>query len=108
MFEVKNNNIIMTKGDSGYFVIKLENSDGTEFEPQEGDEIVFSVKKRSEGYLPMVLEKKGTRIIFEAADTEKIPSGEYMYDVCIKTAAEERQTVTEGKYILKKAVHDFE
>ncbi len=107
MFLVENNNITMTKGDSGYFVIKLQNSDGTEFQAENGDEIVFSVKKRA-GNTATVIKKTGMEIIFEAGDTEKIPSGEYVYDVYIKNGKEERQTVIEGKYILRKAVHEFD
>ena len=108
MFIVENNNITMTKGDSGYFVIKLENSDGTEFEPETGDEIVFSVKKRAETKENVVLRKTGTKIVFEAKDTQEVPSGEYVYDVYIKNGEDERQTVITGKYILKRAVHNFE
>ena len=108
IFKIKNNDITMTKGDSGCFVIKLKNRDGTEFIPEEGDEVVFSVKEKKYKSEPVVLCKTGTEIIFEGKDTENLGSGSYFYDVFIKCGNGERQTVIEGKYILKRAVHTFE
>ena len=107
MFEIKGNEIIMTKGDSAFFEIKLKNGDGSDFVRTEADEIVFSVKKRKEGYLPEIIRKCGEKIVFEKGDTEKIPSGEYVYDIRVERGTG-RFTVLEGKFILRKAVHEFE
>ncbi len=108
MFYVENNDIILTKGDSGRLNVKLENKDGSEYIPKETDEIVFSVKRRKESFSDVVLEKRGTKIVFEAKDTEKIPSGEFFYDVYIKRSTGERYTAVEGKFIVRKAAHNFE
>lgn len=108
MFMVENNNITMTKGDSGFFNLKFENGDGTEYVPKSGEKIVFTVKKKKESFYDVVLKKSGERIVFEKQDTEKIPSGEYVYDVTISKGLNERYTTMEGKFVLRKAVHEFE
>lgn len=108
MFLVENNNITMTKGDSGFFTIAFENIDGSEFVPNVDDRVLFSVKKKKERFCPVVLTKAGQKIFFEKGDTEKIASGEYWYDVVIEKNTGERLTAIEGKFILRKAVHNFE
>lgn len=108
MFFVENNDITITKGDSGYFIVKLENGDGTEFVPSESDVIRFSVKRKKEGYYPVILEKTGDKIVFDAKDTENVKSGEYVYDIAVEKSTGERYTAIEGKFIVRKAVHEFE
>ena len=108
MFFTENNDITMTKGDSGQINLKFKNKDGSEYVPTEADEVVFSVKRRKESFAQIVLEKRGCELVFEAAETEKIPSGEYVYDVFIKRNTGERYTAIEGEFILRKAVHEFE
>lgn len=108
MFVVENNDITMTKGDSGFFTVAFENGDGTEFVLGDGDEVIFSVKRKKEGFCPIVIEKRGEKIIFDREDTEDIASGEYVYDVMICRNTGERYTAIEGKFTLRKAVHNFE
>ncbi len=107
MFLVENNDITMTKGDSGFFTVRFENGDGTEYVPESGDEIIFTVKKKKESFCTVVLQKSGEKIFFEKEDTEKIPSGEYVYDIAVCRNTGERYTAVEGKFVLRKAVHDF-
>ncbi len=108
MIFTENNDIIMTKGDSGQINLKFKNKDGSEYVPTEADEVVFSVKRSKESFAQIVLKKRGCELGFEAGETEKIPSGEYFYDVFIKRNTGERYTAIEGKFILRKAVHEFE
>lgn len=108
MFLVENNNITMTKGDSGFFTVKLSNGDNSEYVIAPGDVITFTVKKKKESFCQVVLEKRGEVIVFEKKDTEKIPSGEYVYDITLEKGTNQRCTVAEGKFILRKAVHNFE
>ena len=108
MFLVENNNITMTKGDSSFFTVRLENGDKSEYIVADGDKITFTVKKKKESFCHVVLEKTGEVIVFEKGDTEKIPSGEYVYDITLEKGTNERCTVAEGKFILRKAVHNFE
>ena len=108
MFLVENNNISITKGDSGFFFIKLTNGDKSEYEPKEGDRIVFSVKKKKESFCPLIIEKEGVKITLGSAETEKIPSGDYVYDVVVISKAGERYTAIEGDFCVRKAVHKFE
>lgn len=108
MFLVEDNNITLTKGDSGSFFVKLINGDGTEYVPYVTDKITFSVKKKKESFCPVVIEKKGLEIILNAADTETIPSGEYVYDIVLERSTGERYTAVEGKFLVRKAVHEFE
>ena len=46
MFMVENNNITITKGDSGFFNISFENGDGTKYVPKPDDKIIFTVKRK--------------------------------------------------------------
>lgn len=108
MFLVQNNNIIITKGDSGKVNLRFTNKDGSEYAPIESDEIVFSVKKKKDSFAEIVLEKCGCELVFDAQETEKIPSGEFFYDVHIKKSTGERYTAIEGKLIVRKVVHNFE
>lgn len=108
MFYVKDNNIVMTKGDSGIFNVKLHNKDGSQYSISQGDTLTFSVKKKKEGYSSVVIKKQGEEIVFTKEDTENIPSGKYFYDVMILRSAGERYTVIEGIFELRKAVHEFE
>ncbi len=108
MFCVENENITITKGDYGSINLKFKNADGSEYVPQDTDTVIFSAKKRKDAFCKTVLEKCGTTIVFESHETEKIPSGEYFYDVCILKATGERFTAAEGKFIVRKAVHNFE
>jgi len=101
---VENNIITVTKGDSGSISLNFENADGSCYEPNEG-EVIFCVKKRKERYCPVVLEKRGCEISFDSNDT-KIPTGEYFYDVVIKRSTAEVYTAIEGKFIVRKAVHE--
>lgn len=108
MFYTEDNNIIMTKGDSGVLCVRLANRDGSEYIQNEGDRVIFSLKKRKDAHFPVLLEKEGTNIVFSKEDTEKIPSGTYVYDVVIVRSAGERYTAIWGDFEIRKAVHEFE
>ncbi len=108
MFCVQNNDIIITKGDSGRVNLRFKNKDGSEYAPKEADEIVFSVKNKWRSFSDIVLEKTGEEIAFDAKETEVLPAGEYLYDVVINKKTGERYTAIEGKLIIRKAVHKFE
>ncbi len=107
MFNVTNNDITMTKGDSGKFNVRFKNKDGSEYVIGLADEVIFSLKRKKESFCPVIIEKKGCEIVFEKSETEKIPSGEYVYDVVLEKNGE-RATVLEGKFTIRKAVHKFE
>lgn len=108
MFLVENNNITITKGDSGKFDLKFLNDDGTEYFASDTDKVVFSVKKTKDKFSPLIMAKTGEKIVLDAKETEQIPSGNYVYDVVIETNAGERYTAIEGEFIVRKAVHEFE
>lgn len=108
MFIIENNDITMTKGDSAFFTVTFENGDGTEYVPENGTTVLFTVKKKKERFCSPVIEKTGTKIVFNKADTEKIPSGEYVYDIVVLKSTNERCTAVEGRFTLRKAVHNFE
>ena len=108
MFYTENNNIIMTKGDSGVINVHLKNKDGSEYILNDGDRVIFSLKKRKEAHLPILIQKEGIKIVFLKEDTEKIPSGNYVYDVVIEKTAGERYTAVCGDLEIRKAVHEFE
>ncbi len=107
MFKTTNNNIVMSKGDSVNFNIKLVNGDGTEFVPDKSDKIIFSVKRQKGSLFPVIFSKEGCQISLDKEDTEKIESGKYVYDVIVVTQAGERQTVIEGFFEIRDVVHEL-
>ncbi len=104
MFIVKNNDITMTKGDYGVIDLKFQNRDGSDYIVEEDDEIVFSIKKEKERFYPLILEKKGERIVFESEETKNIPSGGYRYEVKIRKRSGIEYIALEGNFKVGKAV----
>ena len=90
MYEIRNQKIILTRGDSFYTEVGMTKKDtGEEYIPQEGDVIRFGLKKNAE-QTDCIIEKKipnDTRILhLEPNDTKKLPFGKYVYDIEITFA----------------------
>ena len=95
MFTIDNNkNIKLTRGDTAVISIELHNKDGTEYELQQGDILLFTVKEN-------VLTKKiliqktfsDKQIKIKPTDTDDLPYGIYHYDVQLTTASGDVFTV---------------
>jgi hypothetical protein len=91
MFAILNNVIYLTRGDSAHFDVVPKNPDETVYTPQEGDVITFTAKV-SPGR-DAVISKTGATITFEPADTANLANSEYIYDIDIKLANGEVNTI---------------
>lgn len=80
----------MTRGDSLLVFLDLEYSDGTTYEPNEGDYIRFAVKKTFNDSVPPILVKEipidTMRLVLDPEDTKQFAYGQYRYDIQITTA----------------------
>ena len=97
MFNIKNNKITLTRGDSMAAEIALTTGEGDPYEPQEGDTIRFVLKSERmnpsrSAYMdrvPLIEKPIATgdmtlRLI--PGDTKKLPFGNYCYDIEITFA----------------------
>lgn len=102
MFELKNEKIIMTRGDTGIINLKLTGPDGKPYEMSEAEYIIFSVKKNLKDD-KTILRKKSSRasIIFEHEDTNNIEPGNYFYDIELNLAMNQVHTIGPNKFIVK-------
>lgn len=94
MFSVTDNNIRITRGDTGVILITLTNKDGTDYTMQDGDVLVFTVKKST--FVKDVIIQKiflEGQVKIEHTDTDGLSYGTYYYDVQLTTAAQDVFTV---------------
>lgn len=87
MFKIVGKDTIYhTRGDSLYLFVRMTNKDdGTDYVPQEGDEIRFALKREyNDNEIPLILKDipYNTQILhLEPSDTKNLPYGKYVYDV---------------------------
>lgn len=89
MISVKNNRITMTRGDTCRIKITLNDDNGDEYIPQEGDVIRFAAKKEYTDSVPVVsIEVPIDTMVLEIkpTDTKHLPFGNYVYDLQITFA----------------------
>lgn len=90
MLKVDNNFIYLTKGDTAYLTIELEDND----EFQVGDSVAFNVKRFLKNDAMYIIHKEVTvasnsstiEIKIEPAETEDLNCGLYYYDVQLTRA----------------------
>ena len=100
-------NIELTRGDTGFFTIALKNSNGEDYEPQPGDTLRFAMSK-SYGGDPLILKQIpiSTLILeLEPQDTSGLNFGKYVYDVEFTDAAGHVSTIILGNFTITKEVH---
>ena len=54
MIKIENSNIYLTRGDSASINITIQNDDGSDYEFQVGDKIIFSVKNKYSDTTPLL------------------------------------------------------
>lgn len=109
MFTVIDNNIIMTRGDTGLLYFNLKYSDGTPFEPAQGEKIVFTMKSNmnSAGKPLISREVPLDTMIFEFKheDTDNCRYGDhYIYDVQLIDQQGHVNTFYKGTITLEQEV----
>lgn len=83
MFKTENNEIYVTRGDSGTLEIKMEKDDGEEYDFS-NDRVVFSVKRKPCDFNPLIQkEAVDGKVKIEPDDTKNLPFGTFFYDVVL-------------------------
>lgn len=96
MFKVENDMIWLTRGDTAEFRPIIEG-----YEAQEGDKVVFSMKKALNDDEPILKIETdlGENIVFTNESTNKLPSGSYVYDLRINTVDGNISTFVNGEIL---------
>ena len=92
MFDIKNNKIELTRGDSAIAEVAMLNKSGGPYVPQEGDSIRFVLKSDwmnpgKSAYVdkrPLIEKSISTTDLLlrlDPDDTKRLPFGKYRYDI---------------------------
>lgn len=103
----ENNNITLTRGDSASISVTLKNPDGTDYNLQSGDELLFTVKYNciTEDIIIQKDISTDTIINLIPSDTKDLLYGEYFYDVQLTRANGDVNTVIPPRdFIVAKEV----
>lgn len=93
MFRIDDENVItLTRGDTCAFDVEIKTDAGDIYTPQEGDVITFTVKKDTRT-ANIIIQKIGTTIVLNPADTRSLKYGSYIYDVTLTTPSQAVYTI---------------
>lgn len=97
MFKIDNQTIYLTRGDTAKFSPVLE-----DYEIQEGDLIVFTAKKAETDPTPAIRIEVDAGVDIELAhtDTVNLPSGTYVYDLCLRAQDGRISTFVNGERLV--------
>lgn len=101
------NEIKLTRGDTESFSLSITDANGLEYEMQEGDKLVFTVKKSVYEEKPIiqkdVVDKTFT---IEHEDTKNLAYGTYCYDIQLTFANGSVSTIIKPtKFIVDEEVN---
>ena len=99
-YSVSENDIYMTKGDTVKLKVNIDYKENSEpYEPQEGDRVIFSVKRHVSDKKP-VIEKEvpldTLLLVLDPDDTKNLGLGVYHYDVQLIKANGDTDTFIEN------------
>lgn len=101
-------NIKLTRGDSGFFTISLTNAKGKPYVPQEGDSLRFAMGKTYGVTNALVLKQipmDTMTLEIEPSDTKELPFAKYKYDIELTDAQGHVTTVILGEFTVDKEVY---
>jgi hypothetical protein len=105
MFEIKNNVIKMTRGDSASLNVNLKKADGSEYIMQEGDTLTMTVRKVIGSSILMQIVSHTKTIYISPSDSKNLLVGSCVYDIELKTASQDVFTVVGlGENVTKNMV----
>lgn len=106
MFRIDDSNVItLTRGDTCAFDVEIKTDTGATYTPQEGDVITFTVKKDTKT-ADIIIQKTGSNIVINPADTRSLKYGSYLYDVTLTTISEAVYTIiTPTEFIIAEEVN---
>ena len=100
-------NIELTRGDTGFFTIALKNKQDEDYTPQEGDTLRFAMSQ-SFGGEPLILKQIPINTLvleIEPQDTASLKFGKYKYDIEFTDAAGHVSTIILGEFKVTNEVH---
>ena len=110
MISLKKGAITLMRGDTAVLNVALKDKTlDKDYEMNEGDKLVFTVREDAEdnGTPVLQIESNGPRIFFKHEDTKDLEAGRYVYDLCLFTSLGAVQTVGPAAFVLKQDVnHD--
>lgn len=80
------NEITLTRGDTPTFTLNLTNPDGTPYEPIEGDQLIFVIKKSAQSqeiWAQIEIPTETMELVFEEATTRALEFGKYFYEISL-------------------------
>lgn len=108
-YSVKGKAISLTRGDTFYCQIGIEDSNGNVYEPQPGDKIRFAMKRQVTDSEPLILKviPNDTMILkILPEDTKELKVGAYVYDVEITKANGDVDTfITKSPFTITEEVY---
>lgn len=110
MVTIKDNQIFLTRGDTMYIKLSLENEDGTDYIPVTTDRIYFRLKKFAT-YREILIEKQISNMILELtpADTINLDFGTYRYEIELVTGDDRHYTVIcDEPFTIEKEIENHE
>lgn len=93
MFEVDNDQIKITRGDSAALKVGLTMKSGVAYQMQEGDALVLTVRRAPGANKLVELATDTDTITFVPTDTKDLDAGEYCFDIQLTTAGGDVFTV---------------
>ena len=99
MLKVQKNKIYLTRGDSAFLTISLNDENGSSYELSEGDKVYFRLKKSSSSDNLLLEKEVNTQTLtleLLPEDTAELSSGLYCYEVELVTAEDKHYTVIEN------------
>ena len=93
MFEIRNNCIKITKGDTAQFDVNIGYIDGVQYVMHPGDTLRMTVRKRIGSAVLLEVESTTNTITLTHDMTSKLVPGNCVYDIELKTSAGEVYTV---------------
>lgn len=103
------NTIRITRGDSLTVNVTLVDQDGFPYEPVEGDEVLFTVKKSakaSEILIQKNIDINTLVLDLVEVDTEDLAFGNYVYEIeCITTTNDHYTVIKNAPFIITEELH---
>lgn len=94
-FSVSGTTITLTRGDTFEADISITNSDGTVYEPVDGDSIRFAMKAQYSDPKPLLVKDipiDTMKLILDPEDTADFAFGKYVYDIQLTKSTGEVDT----------------
>lgn len=114
MYTINGKHITLSRGDTMHIHLNLRNPDGTEYVPEEGDEIEFNVRRTYDDgvYIYKTIDNDTMEFTIESSDTESIlydrsnGYGDYVYDIVINYSTGDVFTVIDrGTLTITEVAH---